>query len=167
MWRSINRRRAGQRFGACNGGRAWAQLFTFLVVVFTLVLFRAETVTSAAYLYRVLFDPGQGGFVAAYSNELAQTNMALLLDMIGLGGSAAVMVFACIALAIAACWLLPSTWQLFQAYDVAFDKPPAGRPAVWRLQWRPGLGWSIFIAALFVSSCLNLTQVSDFLYFQF
>ena len=137
------------------------------MVVFTLVLFRADTVSSAAYLYRVLLDAGEGGFVAAYSAELAQTNMALVLDMMGLGGSVTAMVFACIALAIAACWVLPSTWQLFQAYEVAFDNPPAGRPAVWRLRWRPGVAWSLFIAVLFVLSCLNLTQVSDFLYFQF
>jgi alginate O-acetyltransferase complex protein AlgI len=76
-------------------------------------------------------------------------------------------VFGCLALAIAACWLLPSTWQLFQDYDVAFDKPPTGRAPVLRLQWQPRVGWACFIALLFVACCLNLTQVSEFLYFQF
>ena len=77
------------------------------------------------------------------------------------------LVYGAIVLAIAACWLLPSTWQLFQAYEVAIDKPPTGRPAVLRLQWRQGPAWSLFIALLFLLSCLNLTQVSDFIYFQF
>jgi hypothetical protein len=36
-----------------------------------------------------------------------------------------------------------------------------------RIQWRPNFYWSIFISLIFVTSILGLTQVSEFLYFQF
>ena len=152
-------------------GKGWykgaAQLLTFLVVVFTLVLFRAETVASAGYLYNQLFDPGSWAYTAGYLKTLQDTNLFTLMSLAGVTPNAPVIVFGCVLLAIAACWCLPSTWQLFQAYDVAFATPPAGRPAVIRFNWRPDWRWSAFIAVLFVISCLNLTQVSEFLYFQF
>ena len=152
-------------------GKGWykalAQLLTFLVVVFTLVLFRAETVAGAADVYQGLLHADHWGFSPHYLRELQATNLFAIAAMLGLAGQAAILVFGSLVLAIVGCWLLPSTWQLFQSFDVALDKPPIGRAAVLSFSWQPGKVWALFIAVLFVASCLNLTQVSEFLYFQF
>ncbi|MEP5567767.1 MAG: MBOAT family O-acyltransferase [Halioglobus sp.] len=147
--------------------KALAQLFTFLVVVFTLVLFRAETVDGAVDVYRGLLHVGQWSFSPLYLGQLQDSNFFTIAAILGLPSDAVTLVFSSLVLAVAACWLLPSTWQLFQSYDVAFDKPPTGRPAVLSFSWQPGPVWALFVALLFVASCLNLTQVSEFLYFQF
>lgn len=147
--------------------KACAQVFTFLVVVFTLVLFRADTAAAAVDIYQGLLHADAWQFSAQYLRELQQTNIFKIAEIVGMGGQAVLLISACVGLAIAVCWLLPSTWQLFQSYEVAFDKPPTGRPAVLHFSWRPSPVWAILIALLFVASCLNLTQVSEFLYFQF
>jgi D-alanyl-lipoteichoic acid acyltransferase DltB (MBOAT superfamily) len=152
-------------------GKAWykalAQLLTFLVVVFTLVLFRAETLAAAVGVYQGLLHSGQWVFSPAYLQQLQDTNIFAILSMSGLAVNMMTVVFGTLVLATAACWLLPSTWQLFQSFDVAYDQPPTGRGAVLQIAWQPRLGWAVFIAFLFVACCLNLTQVSEFLYFQF
>ena len=152
-------------------GKGWykalAQLLTILVVVFTLVLFRAETVTAAADVYQGLMNADYWGFSPHYLQVLHATNFFAIADMVGLAGQAVILVFGSLVLAIMGCWFLPSTWQLFQPFDIALDKPPIGRAAVLSFSWQPGKVWALFIALLFTASCLNLTQVSEFLYFQF
>jgi hypothetical protein len=76
-------------------------------------------------------------------------------------------VFGSLACALAACWLLPSTAQLFQRQQVMIDKPTAGRRAILQFEWQASSRWAVFVAALAAMSFLNLGQVSEFLYFQF
>ena len=76
-------------------------------------------------------------------------------------------VFFFLALALAICWLLPSTYQLFRECDVVIDKPLAGREPIIGLKWEASRAWGVFVAILAVSALVNLTQVSEFLYFQF
>lgn len=147
--------------------RAAAQLFTFVIIVLTLVVFRADSVNSALRLYKGLFDATGWILSPAYLTELQATNAYSISQMLLPGLSMASLVSVCIAVAIAVCWLLPSTYQLFARQEVAFDKPVAGRPAVIALEWKPSLAWSAATAVLFILCCLNLTQVSEFLYFQF
>ncbi|MEP1471057.1 MAG: MBOAT family O-acyltransferase [Halieaceae bacterium] len=152
-------------------GNEWyqrgAQLFTFLIVAFTLVLFRAESLAAAGFVYQGLLNTETWWFSSAYLATLKNTNIFAIAELSGLEINAMLIVFGSVCLAIAACWTLPSTWQLFQTFDVAYDKPPTGRKAVIQLSWAPSLPWAIFMAFLLIGCCLNLTQVSEFLYFQF
>lgn len=124
--------------------KALAQVFTFLVVAFTLVIFRADSVASAGRVYRAVLNWNGLQFQLYHG-----------------------VVFTILAIALAVCWLLPSTYQLFRHCDVAIDKPLAGREPVIRLQWQANQRWAVFIALLIVASMGNLTRVSEFLYFQF
>ena len=43
-----------------------------------------------------------------------------------------------------------------------------GEPAApRRLQWRPTAAWAVLVALLFLAVVLNLSNATDFLYFQF
>ena len=47
------------------------------------------------------------------------------------------------------------------------DKRFAGQRRTDRFAWRQSLAWACLTAALAISGVLTLTQVSEFLYFQF
>lgn len=147
--------------------RAASQLLTFLLVVFTLALFRSDSLTAAGHLYTGLWTFGGAEFTSAYLTPLKWTSIFKFEEIIFPGIQATTMVYSLLGLALVACWFLPSTYQLFQHCEVAIDKPRAGRPPVFDLKWRPNIGWALFIALLALISSLNLTTVSEFLYFQF
>jgi hypothetical protein len=47
---------------------------------------------------------------------------------------------------------------------------PAGATAPllpWRLEWRPTAAGAVFVGVLAALACLNLSHVSEFLYFRF
>lgn len=147
--------------------RMLAQVFTFLVVCLSLVVFRAETIAAAANVYGALLDWNGGGFVPGYLAQLQESNTVTISALFLGGVSAEGVVFSCLVAALAVCWLMPSTYQLFRECDVCIDKPLAGRKPVLEFQWSMSRGWAVFIALLYFFSLLNLTQKSEFLYFQF
>jgi alginate O-acetyltransferase complex protein AlgI len=147
--------------------KAAAQLFTFLVVALTLVVFRADTVSSAGNVYGAILHWDGLQFGTQYMAALTGNRILEFAPMVFGQSYAVSAVFLLLLLALAACWLLPSTYQLFRHCNVAIDKPLAGREPVISLQWQASWGWSIGIAVLAVASILNLTEVSEFLYFQF
>ena len=159
-----------------SGPRGWvvnryyksgAQVFTFLVVVLTLVFFRADSIPTAMHIFSRLFEASGTAFLPTYLAEIETVNV-MTLEKLLLGKHYSVAtVYGMLVVALAACWTLPSAWQLFQRYDIAIAKPRAGRPAVLPLEWRPGNLWVVAIATMAFLSLLNLTEVSEFLYFQF
>lgn len=146
---------------------AAAQLVTFLVVVFTLALFRSDSVATTQYLLSRLFVPGELSFVPAYMDRVGDFGIFKIESIVRESQHATLVVFGLLAAALAACWMLPSTAQLFQRQQVMIAKPAAGRPAMIQLEWRPSRRWAFFVAALFTMSFLTLGEVSEFLYFQF
>jgi hypothetical protein len=106
-------------------------------------------------------------FVPAYLKQIGHFGLFKIESIVKENQHASLVVFGSLALALAACWLLPSTAQLFQSQEVMIARPAAGRPAVLQLEWQPNRRWAWFIAALFTMSFLTLSQVSEFLYFQF
>ncbi|CAA0123817.1 Peptidoglycan O-acetyltransferase [Halioglobus japonicus] len=146
---------------------ALAQVFTFLVVALTLVVFRADSLATAGRVYSSLFNWNGFQFLPAYEFKIFSNNaLELMSGLFGVHGKEGV-IFFFLALALAACWLLPSTYQLFRHCDIAIDKPLAGREPIVALQWQDNWRWGLFIGILAIASMVNLTQVSEFLYFQF
>lgn len=144
-----------------------SQGFTFLLVALTLGVFRADSMTTAGHIYGAMLRWNGGVFVPAYITKLESTNIMQITSMI-LGDFHNIsVVFISLSLALAACWLLPSTFQLFRHCEVTIAKPLAGREPVLQLQWQPNRKWGIYIATLAFISMMNLTQMSEFLYFQF
>ena len=58
--------------------------------------------------------------------------------------------------------LFPNTARLF-----SLVKPRRAVGVEQLLVWRPGLAWLITTVALFCACLVSMTQVSEFLYFQF
>ena len=85
---------------------------------------------------------------------------------------------------LAVVWFLPNTQQLLARWHPAYnygiaererDLPlveririPASWPmARWRMEWRPNAIGAAFIGILVALACLNLSHVSEFLYFRY
>ncbi len=66
-------------------------------------------------------------------------------------------------------WGLPNVQQLLHRYHPALETYPGevGAPYWKGLIWRPAAGWALLTAALLVAAIINLTRVSEFLYYQF
>lgn len=144
-----------------------AQLLTFLVVVFTLVIFRAESLAAAAHVTGAVFHWGGWEFMPDYLLALEQSKTLEFTSML-LGDSYPVQaVFSLLFLALAICWFFPNTSQLFRGTGVMNEQTATGREPVINWQWKANRRWAIYIALLAVASMLNLTEVSEFLYFQF
>jgi alginate O-acetyltransferase complex protein AlgI len=119
---------------------AW--LGTFAFVALTWVLFRADNLATAGRIYAKLFDFGAGP-----------------------GGPPLVKprfwVYA--VLLVAAVRWLPNSQNI--VFHTASDEAP---PGWWlRLAWRPNTIWACLLALLFAACVLSLSNVSEFLYWQF
>ncbi|HYD64552.1 MBOAT family protein [Azospirillum sp.] len=146
LWRVV--RPTAGRSGATARGASW--LLTFTVVVIGWVFFRAESVPVALGVLR-----GMAGLNALLPAKAAT------LAMLAQG-------FAAAGLLLTLCLIAPNTLQLMRSARPALNIPAeeGGGPPAW-LAWRPSLRWSVAMTGLALAALLNLTQISEFLYFDF
>jgi D-alanyl-lipoteichoic acid acyltransferase DltB (MBOAT superfamily) len=121
--------------------RAIAWSFTFLFVMLTWVLFRADSLTVAGRFLCALAGAG-------FSN--GATTTALLKGNI----------FIYLALLLALVRLAPNTQQLLAA-----ELPLPVAPSRWH--WAPQRSWALATGILFAVCVLSLSRVSEFIYWQF
>lgn len=145
-----------------------AHLLTLLAVVFAWVVFRAQTWDGAISVWQSmlgfngvpvpvplasLLTPVNEAFGlpifiegGLFKNRLFEVNEAVLW-IIGLTGAAL---------------LLPNTQEIMQAFKPALDDVKASK-----IQWHPNLAWLCVLCTTAIYTLLQLTGVSEFLYFQF
>jgi alginate O-acetyltransferase complex protein AlgI len=133
------------------GGRA----LTFLAVVLAWIFFRAADTETAGRMLAAMF--GSSGFTARSAFELATVLPAL--------GVVALIV-----------WGLPNTQEWLARYQPALGlaaaekeaAPRRGLVAFWsRLAWQPNPLWAVLLAALAVFTFTQMSNVSEFIYWQF
>jgi len=141
-----------------------ARLVTFFALTAVLVLHRAPSTEVAFQVYRGMLDVPAGWQVAADSEQLQLVAWMLFW--------------------LAVVWFLPNTQQLLARWHPAYnygvaererDLPlierlriPASWPmAHWRMEWRPNAVGAVLIGILVALAVLNLSHVSEFLYFRF
>ena len=65
---------------------------------------------------------------------------------------------------------LPNVAQIFQRHEpVLYERPDSFERSLYstKISWKLSIFWAIFTAMLFVLGVMTLSQVSEFLYFQF
>ncbi len=129
-----------------------SRLLTFAAVMLAWVPFRAETFEGAMSVYAGMLRPPAAG-----AAELAAA-------------------FGWLALWLVLLWFWPTTQEIMRRYTPALDfveAAPKRTPVFWidqakeRVLWRPSTGWAVLTGLLFGLSLLHLTQISEFLYYQF
>ncbi|MES2307863.1 MAG: MBOAT family protein [Verrucomicrobiota bacterium] len=120
---------------------AWG--FTFFAVMLAWIVFRAASLHDAWVMMQ-----GMMGF-HGFSN-LAELN--------GIPGKNRV-----IAMGLIVALFMPNTQQLFYRFEPVLGKEPSA--GIW--EWRPSPAWAIGAALLAVLGILQLSSISEFIYFQF
>jgi alginate O-acetyltransferase complex protein AlgI len=156
VWAAWRRTRgAGERKPTLLGqwtGRA----LTFVVVVLAWVFFRAADFATAGRMLGAMF--GVNGFDLSCSFPLGSALMSL----------------AAIWLVV---WYLPNTQEWLACFQPAFeyqqDPEVCGSHAanqaglLRRLSWKPNMSWALVMAVLALFTLMQMSRISEFIYWQF
>jgi alginate O-acetyltransferase complex protein AlgI len=160
-----------------------ARLVTFLVLTAVLVMHRAPTMDAAMGVYR-----GMVNLPESWQDQFGPA--AAALGWVGIRFDSPAVepdqlhLIAWLIFWLAVVWFLPNTQQLLARWHPAYnygiferqrDLPlierlrlPSFVPVPrWRLEWRPNAIGAAFIGILVALAILNLTHVSEFLYFRY
>lgn len=148
-------------------GRVLASAVTFLAVVVGWVFFRADTLGTARRLLERMFEL-QGAHVSPfYASVIQDSPVARWLRLVVLNPTSELLLLIVLALPAGIVFFAPNTQEIFGRYYV----PPlhSGNPAVTDgvMLWMPRRAFALAAAAAATWAILGLTQVSEFLYFQF
>jgi len=167
-WRAL-RERLGHDIGRSTAwGRAMGCAVTFAAVVAGWVVFRADSLDSAAAILRAM--AGLNGLVVpdvwlarwgGIGDWLSQHGVAF-------GATPALArtgVVHWIWILLLIVWFVPNTQQIMAASRPALGIPPDSSNSRW--QWRPAAASAAAVAVMAVIVIVNLNRHSEFLYFQF
>jgi alginate O-acetyltransferase complex protein AlgI len=154
-----------------------ARLVTFFVLGLILVIYRSPSLEVAGHVYRGMFN-----LPVSWQDALGPLAwLGARFDGPPVGVDQVILVGWLVAWLVVA-WFFPNTQQLLARWHPAYNygiaerhhDPPLleqGGPVApllpWRLEWRPTAIGAAFVGALAALACLNLSHVSEFLYFRF
>lgn len=118
------------------------RILTFLAVVFAWVVFRASDIPSAITIISTMLG---FGIEVVSSHPIVQTSSLLILPAL-----------------LAWVWLMPNSQQLFPIFS-----DEENMASTVSLKWQANRKWLTFSVLIALASILNMSQVSEFLYFQF
>ena len=130
-------------------GRWMGRMVTFVAVVISWVYFRAESTEVANHILEAMC--GFHGFASA--NETV-VNSKVIFMLLGL---------TCIA------WFFPNTQEFMRNHNpalVTYKIDSQLKLFKW-LHWEPNRPWAIFTASLNLICLTKLSEITEFLYFQF
>jgi alginate O-acetyltransferase complex protein AlgI len=143
LWRASRSTRAPleKQAGSSVTGRLVAGALTFLCVVIGWVFFKSASIDAALHILGGMVNIGTISFA-----EMAEAQRALIW----------------IAALLAIVWFAPNSQQLLAKHEPALNQVASAR-----VRWQPTARWALIIAILFCISVLHLSQITEFIYFQF
>ncbi len=167
-WASMRARLGWSREATTSWGRALAWTLTFIAVVFAWVFFRAHSFEEALLISRGML--GMNGFAwpgtveeFGWAGQLlseAGWRFEPLGNFKGAGDLVLLGLFVLIALKV------PNTQQLVAARHRPLN-PYGDETVVARRSWQPSPRWAAVTGVVALFTLLQLSRVSEFLYFQF
>ncbi len=138
---------------------------TFLIVVVAWVYFRAESLEAANRIIQGM--AGSNGVFIPEKYFERWGDLAVLMQSMGLQFADSMVESSKEIieplLLMAACWIFPNTAIIMRSYEPVVAQPE-GRT---RMAFKTSLLWLVGIALIAFLSILNLSELSEFLYFQF
>ncbi len=166
-WHALRRALGHDLKSSTPLGRVSGNLLTFLAVVVGWVYFRANDVDTAHRILQSMLSWPQVQVSPFYSAGVQQSALGAWVAVTGVTFSAEAILLAVLLAAVAIVFFAPNTQQIMGRYYFAprgsaeaVASNPVGR-------WSPDLRWACLISLASIWSLLGLTQISEFLYFQF
>lgn len=173
LWRQWRIQPSSPPTKVSNKLKSWtwfilAHILTLLSVVFAWVVFRATSWDAALSLWQSMLGFNGVAVPASVASMLQPLNAIPFIPEITSGGlfknqlfdvkDAVLWIIALIGIAL----VLPNTQQFMHSFKPVLEeiKPSA-------IQWRPSLVWLCVLSLTGTYTLLQLTGVSEFLYFQF
>ena len=173
-WRALK-----QHFGWSHGGRLAtlaAGALTFLAVVVGWVFFRADSFSSAVTMLQGMVGVNGVSLPSSlerWSRLIPGGHSWLVFNGLGNFGVETVKALEYLGIGFLIVWLLPNVRQLFNTYCPTcdnFETTPVfvqHSKIINLLTWKPSKLYLVTLAIILLISILNLTKISEFLYFQF
>jgi hypothetical protein len=166
-WQSLRRRLGHDLERRTAIGTVVASAFTFLAVAVGWVFFRADTLSTARRLLESMFVFHGAHVSPFYAFVIQDAPVARWLRLVVLNPTSELVLLIVLALPAGIAFFAPNTQEIFRRYY----SPPlqsAGVGATSRaVLWTPRRAFALVAAAAAAWAILGLTQVSEFLYFQF
>ena len=147
---------------------ALSVLITFLAVVVAWVVFRADNINTAAAILKAM--AGINGFAlpvawlphwGAFGQWLAEQGVHFSNTNALIKGGA----INWIVISLLIVWIAPNTQQIMVKFKPALNMPEGS--AAKRLLWQPSYAWLVASVVCAVVSILSISELSEFIYFQF
>jgi hypothetical protein len=154
-----------------------ARLVTFFALGTILVIYRSPSLDVAGQVYRGMFN-----LPVSWQDALGSLGwLGVRFDGPPVGLDQLVLVLWLVLWLVVA-WFFPNTQQLLARWHPAYnygvaerqrdppllERPPSLAPFLpWRLEWRPNAVGAVLVGVLAALAFLNLSHVSEFLYFRF
>jgi alginate O-acetyltransferase complex protein AlgI len=148
---------------------AIAVLITFLAVVAAWVVFRADNISTAAGILKGM--AGMNGFVVpdAWLHKWGMLGQWLTAHGYATAAFAYPLIMGgainWIWISLLIVWLAPNTQQIMAMYKPALDIPEGSKAK--RLLWQPSHTWLAASVLCSVFAILSISEMSEFIYFQF
>jgi len=148
-WRHITKD-AHPTILASKGSKLSASVITFLAVVLSWVLFRAESLGAVAIIYKGMFG----------LNQIDTSGIMITSEAI-----------MSIVVAVLIVWILPNAQEFMHLFKPTtdYDKERSWNSLTLfkHCLWQPKKRWAIVFTILFLISVANMLKVTEFLYYQF
>jgi alginate O-acetyltransferase complex protein AlgI len=147
---------------------ALSVLITFLAVVVAWVVFRADNIKTAGAILKAM--AGMNGFAlpdvwlplwGAFGQWLTQQGVHFSNSNALIKGVA----INWILISLLIVWIAPNTQQMMVNFKPALNMPEGS--AAKRLLWQPSYAWLVASVVCVVISILSISELSEFIYFQF
>jgi hypothetical protein len=153
------------------------RVITFLAIVLSFVLFRAESMDGASNMLGAMLGGHGLSLSPLLIGRFGNLEHWLLEHGVIFHGTFYNNVFGInptlgiiwvVALLLASMFL-PNTQQLLYRYSPTLETYKKEVPRLRHrcIEWRPTIPWAFFTFSIFIIAILSLTQTSEFLYFQF
>jgi hypothetical protein len=167
-WRTARARLGHDLKRPTRWGRAAGCVLTFVAVVAGWVVFRADSLDTAAAILRAM--AGLNGFIVpdVWLAKWGAVGEWLAQQGVTFGATPALArtgVVHWIWILLAIVWLAPNSQQILALARPALGVPPEAAGARW--QWRPVAASAVAVAVMAIAVIVNLNRHSEFLYFQF
>lgn len=166
-WQVLRRRLGHDLKSSTWWSRGLSTLLTFIAVVIGWVYFRSDSLETAHRMLWSMSSLPAFQLSPFYSDLVQSSSLGRWADLVGLQISAEIMLVMALATVAGIAFFAPNTQEIMGRFywqpRGSLESAPSGIVG----RWTPNLLWASVICVAAAWSLLGLTQVSEFLYFQF